>query len=93
MNRGDLAINRRQEYSACMNKELTRNSEGVYESLFLEIILPSKQKITLGEVYRPLAGYVSSFLKILGQISDLLKRQGNKAILMGNFNIKLTLHL
>lgn len=93
LKRGGLAIYTRQEYSVCINKELTRNIEGIYESLFLEICLPSQKKLTVGEVYRPPAGSVSSFLENLSQISDHLEKQGNEAILMGDFNINLTLPL
>ena len=60
---------------------------------FLELILPSQKEITLGEGYLPSAGSVSLFLENLGQISDHLERQGSEAILMGDFNINLTLPL
>ena len=93
MNGGGLAIYKCQEYSASINKELTRDIEEVYESLFLEIILHLQKKITLGEVYCPPAGSLSSFLENLDQISDHLKGQGNEAILMRDFNINLTLPL
>jgi hypothetical protein len=62
MNRGGLAFYTRQDYSVCISRELTRNVEGAYESLFLEISLPSEKKIRVGEVYRPPAGSVSTFL-------------------------------
>ena len=87
LNRGGLAMHTRQEYSACISKELTWNIKGVYECQFLEMILPLQKKTTLGEVYRTLAGSVSSYMENLVHISDHLERQRN---LNEGFTINLT---
>ena len=70
--RGGLAIYTKSEYPVYINNQLTRNVEGVFESLFLEMLLPSQRKVIIGEIYQSPSGYVSSFMDILSDTLQLL---------------------
>ena len=62
--------------------------EGVFESLFLEMSLPSRRKVIIGEINRSPSGSVSSFMDMLSDILQLLEKQ-NHLVFMGDFNINL----
>ena len=87
--RGGLAIYTKSEYPVYINNQLTRNVEGVFESLFLEMSLPSRRKVIIGEIYRSPSGSVSSFMDILSDTLQLLEKQNHDVVFMGDFNINL----
>jgi len=60
--RGGLAIYARNEYVVHINNQLSRNVEGIFESLFLELYVPFKKKILIGEIYHQPSGSVSAFM-------------------------------
>ena len=47
---GELAIYARSEYAVPINNQLSRNVEGIFESLFLELHGSSKKKTLIGEI-------------------------------------------
>ena len=85
--RGGLA---KSEYPVYINDQLTRNVEGVFESLFLEMSLPSRRKEIIGEIYQSPSGSVSSFMDILSDTLQLLEKQNHDVVFMGDFNINLS---
>ena len=63
--------------------------EGIFESLFLEMSLPLRKKVIIGEIFRSLSVSVSSFMDILSEKLQLLEKQNHDVVLMGDFNINL----
>ena len=87
--RGGLAIYTKSEYPVCVNGKLTRNIEGIFESLFLDMSLPSQRKVIVGEIYRSPSGSVSSFTEYLLETLQMIEKQNHDVVIMGDFNINL----
>ena len=76
-----------------LNNQLSRNVEGIFGSLFLELYGPSKTKTLIGEIYRSPSGSFSAFMDILTQILQLIGNQNQDVIIMCDFKINLAFPL
>lgn len=78
-------------------EEISVFREKIFESLFLEVELPNKSKIIIGNIYRSpclLNGLTSNqkldiFLEILSNISDKISNMNKRCYLVGDFNLDL----
>ena len=61
---------------------LSRNKEGIFESLFIEI-KSMRKYLVVGLVYRSPSGSIPSFLKILEEVLDSVQKHPCELILMG----------
>ena len=86
--KGGLALYISDDLPHSVRSDLSRNEEGVFESLFIDIKLHGKDLI-VGNVYRSPSGSVPSFLQILDELLDLIRRRPCELILMGDFNLDL----
>ena len=68
--------------------DLSRNEEGIFESLFIEINLMRKY-LVVGLVYGSPSGSIPSFLKILEKVLDSVQKHPYELILMGDFSLNL----
>ena len=83
MARGGLVlyIADRLVYNA--RSDSSRNEEGIFESLFIEI-KSMRKYLAVGLVYRSPSGSIPSFIRILEEVLDSVQN-----ILMGDFNLNL----
>lgn len=93
MKRGGIAIYIRDTHTVQIRQDLTRNTEGIFESLFLEVWLSPNKKFIVGEIYRSPSGSTSQFMEHMAQVLELAQCKKNELILMGDFNINLSIPL
>ena len=85
---GGVAVLLREELTYRERPDLSKFLEGVYESVFVEIVRGSgRRNEILGCLYRPPGGDLASFNEQLAQTLGLLR--GTDAYLMGDFNVDL----
>ena len=70
MARGGLMLYIANHLAYNVRNDLSRNDEGIFESLFIEINLMRKY-LVVGSVYRSLSGSIPSVLKILEEVLEL----------------------
>jgi exonuclease III len=78
-----------------MRHDLSFFTEKIYESIFIEILLPKSKNIVIGSIYRPNSAYVdmtsteqlSVFNETLLHTMSLINNENLVAYLLGDFNI------
>ena len=88
MAKGGLALYIADHLVYNFRSDLSRNEEGIFESLFIEIKSGCKN-LVVGLVYRSPSGSIPSFMKILEEVLDLVQKHPCELILMGDFNLNL----
>ena len=72
-----------------MLPECNFSDPDVIESLFIEIEVPNKRNIIVGNIYRPPNQNTASFVDKVNEILGLISKQNKKLHLMGDFNLDL----
>ena len=88
MARGGLMLYIADRLAYNVRNDLSRNEEGIFESLFIEI-KSMRKYLAVGLVYRSPSGSIPSFLKILEEVLDSVQKHPYELILMGDFNLNL----
>ena len=88
MAKGGLALYISNNLPYSLRMDLSRNIEGVFESLFVDIKCGGKDLI-VGIIYRSPSGSIPLFLHTLNDLLDTILKQSTELIIMGDFNINL----
>ena len=86
--KGGLAFYIADYLDYTLRSDLCKHLDGVFESVFIEILIDNKKTI-IGEIYRPPSGSIPSFLGIFDKVMSEICRSNYEIILLGDFNIDL----
>ena len=89
MSKGGLALYISDAIPYTVRHDLSKNIEGVLESLFVEINPGKSGTLIIGEVYRSPSGSSVTFLQILREILEAIQNQPCETVVMGDFNVNL----
>ena len=88
MAKGGLAVYVSECLPYSVRHDLSRNEEGIFESIFIEIKTQAKALI-VGNIYRSPSGSVPSFLQILDEVLEIIQLHSCELVIMGDFNLNL----
>ena len=89
--KGGLGFYIQNNFQAVLRHDLCINNEKIFESLFIEIPINAKEGVIIGEVYRSPSGSATEFLEILEDVLRKVFAEKYEVILMGDFNLDLSL--
>ena len=89
LSKGRLALYISNAIPYTVRHDLSKNIEGVLESLFVEINPGKSGTLIIGEVYRSPSGSSVTFLQILREILKAIQNQPCETVVMGDFNVNL----
>ena len=88
MPKGGLAVYVLEYLLYSVRNDLSRNEEGTFESIFIEIKTQAKTLIVCN-IYRSPSGSVPSFLHILDEVFEIIQLDSSKLVIMGDLNLNL----
>ena len=88
MAKGGLAVYVSEYLPYSVRHDLSRNEEGIFESIFIEIKTQAKTLI-VGNIYGSPSGSVPSFLQILDEVLEIIQLHSCELVIMGDFNLNL----
>ena len=88
MAKGCLAVYVSEYLSYSVRHNLSRNEEGISESIFIEIKTQAKTLI-VGNIHWSPSGSVPSFLQILDEVLKIIELHSCELVIMGDFNLNL----
>ena len=89
LSKGRLALYVSKAIPYTVRHDLSKNIEGVLESLFVEINPGKSGTLIIGDVYRSPSGSSVTFLQILREILKAIQNQPCETVAMGDFNVNL----